>query len=223
MKKRRFISLLVLLFLVGILERSDAVTQKGLVAYYPLDVNVNNRFNQPSKSQYFDGLYEFTVIDQDEFITGNLLTVSFWLKPSNTTKKQQFFMQCSDFAIWQYKDKIGIAISHPATKSASGKIPAFDQWTHFLGTFDGSYIRTYINGELADTTYHPGTISDTNQKLTIGFAHLSYWEGTLDDLRIYDRVLHRDEIKDLATIINGVHTQAPPTQSFETHVNVSLE
>lgn len=202
---------------------ANAQIESGLVAYYPLDVNVMNRFNQPESSQYFDGLYEFTIIDQDKLVPGDVFSVSFWVKLSGRNEKLQYFIECRDFGIWQYKDRIGFAVSHPETGSAAGSIPSFDEWTHFLGTFDGTHIRIYINGRLTDTTYHPGTFSGSDQKLIFGYSQLSYWKGTLDDIRIYNRVLTRNEIAEISDAMNGIQIRPTSSQTYDQEMNISLD
>lgn len=215
MKKILWIFFVMVITITGSNAKvAEAAVELGLVAHYSLDVNIKNRFNQPQRSQYFDGLYDFTVIDQDTFISGNVLSVSFWIKASNRTPARKYFIRCSDFGIWQHKDRIGLAISQQETASAEGTIPSFEQWTHFLGTFDGSYIRTYINGHLTESTYHPGKITGSKHKLTFGYSQFSYWQGALDDFRIYDRVLSQAEIIELADARNTIQISTSNPESL---------
>jgi|GEM_PF-1771008 len=71
-----------------------------------------------------------------------------------------------------------------------------DRWYHLAGTFDGTYIRIYIDGYLHDTyTYGASvTINDDGEPLGIG-ADVDpvetntgkIFHGTIDEVRIWDR------------------------------------
>ena len=61
-------------------------------------------------------------------------------------------------------------------------------WHHVVGTFDGSTINLYVDDSLVGTRAHTSTRT-AGGPLILGFFNSSYWNGSLDDLRIYDRVL----------------------------------
>jgi photosystem II stability/assembly factor-like uncharacterized protein len=63
-----------------------------------------------------------------------------------------------------------------------------------VGTYDGSTIRAYLNGLLVQETSHAGTISDPNRQLTFGFFSGAYWEGSLDEVSIYNRTITGEEV-----------------------------
>lgn len=78
-------------------------------------------------------------------------------------------------------------------------------WTHLVGTYDSATgeAKVYVNGVATGTGnpafLPPGTGFNTTQSLYIGrvpytFGPLS-WNGTIDDVRIYDRVLAPAEIQ----------------------------
>ncbi len=75
-----------------------------------------------------------------------------------------------------------------------------DKWTHLAATYDGRELRTYFNAGLPGTLPAPGLIRETKEPIHLG------WQGgapieaqfSLDDVRIYNRVLNDAEIKTLA-------------------------
>jgi hypothetical protein len=83
-----------------------------------------------------------------------------------------------------------------------------DSWQHVAMVADGSRIRLYRNGtQIADVGYD-GTLKTSRDALGIGMkpndagtgpdqAVPGYWDGMLDDVRLYDRVLNPIEILDL--------------------------
>jgi hypothetical protein len=69
-------------------------------------------------------------------------------------------------------------------------------WSHVAATYDGAWLRLYINGEFADKAWSEGAAT-TASPLSIGCAeepHEGYWEGLIDEVRIYDRALGAAEI-----------------------------
>ncbi len=89
-------------------------------------------------------------------------------------------------------------MKHPATI-------ALNTWHHVAATWDGSTKRMYVDGSALATTAMPaGPIQYDNGRVTLG-ADLtsstvqdSQFEGLLDDVRIYNRVLAATEIVQLA-------------------------
>ena len=96
------------------------------------------------------------------------------------------------------------------------------KWFHYAVVFDGSQsgnnanaLRLYINGVNRTLTYN-GTIPATTANLatrnfTIGqsddtAAGISAWNGSMDDVRIYNRALAPAEIKLLYTSGKGLLT-----------------
>ncbi len=71
-----------------------------------------------------------------------------------------------------------------------------DVWTHFAVTFEGTTVKFYKNGLLADTriTSIPNTGSNS---IYIGGSNLSgtYIYAVLDEVKIYNRTLRAEEIK----------------------------
>jgi subtilisin-like proprotein convertase family protein len=79
-----------------------------------------------------------------------------------------------------------------------------DTWTHIVGTYDGSTIRIYKNGVLADTqaqaSYSPATLSISLGDDISGSAIDDRWQGYLDEAKVWHRTLSASEIQ---TIYNN--------------------
>jgi len=70
-------------------------------------------------------------------------------------------------------------------------------WHHVVGTYDGTYIRVYVDGNLDNTPYSDSGI--TNKAGTIQIGGNDYWEcclwiGDIDEVRIYNRALSEREV-----------------------------
>jgi hypothetical protein len=72
-----------------------------------------------------------------------------------------------------------------------------NQWTHVVGTYDGGTFKIYINGELKNSANY--TLSGSSGTLTrVGYYKSTSpqpWDGYIDEVAIYDRVLSQEEIQ----------------------------
>ena len=155
-----------------------------------------DRFGKPNSAYLFDGIDDIITTKQEHFAENNNLSVSLWVKVSEQEQVTvESFVNCSDFGVAQKGSQVAIAISLPSTNSASGTVN-YEEWTHFVGTYDGNTIRAYINGSLVDEKSWSGNISDPDRVLTFGYFG-EFWRGYLDDVRIYNRALTEAEIEQL--------------------------
>jgi hypothetical protein len=81
------------------------------------------------------------------------------------------------------------------TTTGSSALP-LGTWTHLELTYDGSAISLYVNGVRASTKQASGTIQSTSSPLWIGgnSPYGEYFNGRIDDVRIYNRALSQAEI-----------------------------
>ena len=72
-----------------------------------------------------------------------------------------------------------------------------DTWTHLAVTFDGTSLRLYVNGNLEQTTAVSGAMSGSDGPLRIGGNAVwdEWFDGLIDELRIYSRALSPTEIQ----------------------------
>lgn len=101
-----------------------------------------------------------------------------------------------------------IAASNGETANAAGTspLPTEEAWTHLAFTHDGADLRLYVNGQLADTTSTSLAAATTDADLQVGHSSTfsgTYFDGLIDEVRIYDRALGQGEVEhDLETPIN---------------------
>ncbi len=70
-------------------------------------------------------------------------------------------------------------------------------WHHVAGTYDGSELRLYIDGELVATTAHSGTINSTTHNVYLGGnseASGRFYDGLIDDVRVYSVALSAADV-----------------------------
>lgn len=117
----------------------------------------------------------------------------------------------SAFYLQYRQDEDALAFAcHPADDTnttavmALGDTPTLDQWYHLTGVHDAGNdeLRLYVNGALADATdYSSGFTAGGNTVLGRALWNgneVDYFQGMLDDVRLYDRVLGPGEISDLS-------------------------
>ena len=76
-------------------------------------------------------------------------------------------------------------------------------WHHVVATYDGDTMQLYHDGALAETTSGAGMVLDQSRPLLIGArsdagSAGAFFSGSIDDVRIYNRVLSDAEIAGLA-------------------------
>jgi len=79
-------------------------------------------------------------------------------------------------------------------------------WSHVALTYDGASLRLFVNGVQVSSQATTGTIQSTTEPLWIGGNHPygEYFEGVIDEARVYNRALGEDEIQgDMATPVTG--------------------
>ena len=73
-------------------------------------------------------------------------------------------------------------------------------WHHLAGTYDGFELKLYIDGQLQATTPHVGSIAASSYNVNIGRnaeEPSRFYDGIIDDVRIYSSALQASEVKDL--------------------------
>ncbi len=79
-----------------------------------------------------------------------------------------------------------------------------NKWHHVLGTYDGSNLKVYIDGVLEDTHAGSGSLPIAIGPLRIGADYqttpANFFNGLIDEVRVYNRALTASEIQDLYRI-----------------------
>jgi acyl-CoA thioesterase-1 len=98
-----------------------------------------------------------------------------------------------------------------------GGAAPLNQWVHMAGTYDGSYVRLYINGVQQFAEPHRGTFTSQTAPVTVGASYNDTLktpaEGVrakMDNFRLYNRALSAAEIAQLAQVAVPA-TVAPTT------------
>jgi hypothetical protein len=72
-------------------------------------------------------------------------------------------------------------------------------WSHIAVTRDGAELRLYVDGELVDTGWASAVMAGGEGPMQIGgnesFVNPEYFEGLIDEVRIYNRALGEEELR----------------------------
>jgi hypothetical protein len=90
----------------------------------------------------------------------------------------------------------GSSINTVSTQN-SGTTLELDEWHHVAGTWGNGTLALYINGSLDDSRQQTRTPLDSQEILRIGYNPLfgKGFNGSIDELVIYDRILTQQEIR----------------------------
>lgn len=219
------ISLILFLFFAS-WSFGQSTIDRGLVAFFPfcgnsVDHSGNNnngvvnggvtfgkdRIGNLNSAAHFSGVNGFIRVPASislDTLTENI-TVACWFytesyhsvwasllsKSNNTSTPRQYSI---------VYDKDGrISFSHTLVAT---KILELNRWYHIAITRDDSIAKCYLDGVLIDSSTMVNDIKPTNFPLNIGSdPHIvtEFHRGWIDDVRIYNRILSKDEVRILSS------------------------
>ncbi len=101
-----------------------------------------------------------------------------------------FFGSCNGSTAWKYLD-------------SANPIPR-NTWTHIAGTYNGSRLMVWVNGQQVASRTVVGTTCANDEPTAIGAKDApalglleAFWDGQIDDVRVYGRALGAAEIRGL--------------------------
>ena len=183
------------------------------------------------------GDYAKILLSNDEL--GNQVTFSVWIRPTSAqvlragpilTSAREINSIPRGYELFMLNEVAEMSIQTPTLNSIArgdGLAGGANYWTHVVVTYDGSIysaqaLKVYIDGTLNAVSYGSGNIIGTGQ-LYIGYApthdydslYLPYWEGQIDELKIYDGALSEAEVKYLYQN-DPIGEEIPPSCSADT-------
>jgi hypothetical protein len=168
-----------------------------------------------SGSLRFDGIDDLVDISGSAVNTQGDFTVSAWVNLNNLSAHQtavsQDGTQISGFYL-QYLNTgkfafgmSGTDVTSTITRAQSTTLPVAGTWYHLTGVrdFSNGQLSLYVNGSLQGTASFAGKWNATGHTI-VGAgkwtgARAEYWNGQIDDVRIYNRALRAEEIQALST------------------------
>jgi len=213
---------------------TDLAVTQGLLVWYPFNGNANDasghqhhgmvheavpavdRFGIKNSAYSFDGINDYIAVEPDSSFEGiNTLTLVAWINvrkaslyPSVVSKGNVGNYKESYALFLDPKNRLGFLVNSNGTASGRGLMMDFTiptaKWIHIASSYDGSMMRTYVNGIEVASVAHQGGVFPTAGPLLIGKSERrntqlvsSFFNGLIDDVLIYNRALSPDEVKTL--------------------------
>jgi chitodextrinase len=94
-----------------------------------------------------------------------------------------------------------------------GQQSTFNTWEYMVGTYDGTTARVYLNGVLVASKAFSGNVGDSNNWRIGAYGGTAggFFDGAIDEVRIYDHALAQPEIQTDMTRPVGAPDTTPPT------------
>jgi hypothetical protein len=181
----------------------------------------------------FDGSNDIVNINDSaslDLTTG--MTIEAWVRPTTGTNWRTILMKERPGNITYGLYANTSSPSRPAVElatnasSSNGEVRgaaqlATNSWSHVAATFDGSFLRLYVNGNQVGSLPAGGSIITSSNALRIGGNTIwgEYFRGQIDDVRIYNEALTQAQIQlDMNT---PVATAPPPSDTIFPTVGIT--
>jgi putative surface-exposed virulence protein len=194
----------------GIIDGTGDLDKDGLLDIFDSNDNKTGspRLFNNKYSIIFDGRNDYiqeTITGTDLIQGKNKTTLMAWVKLANNYSGLTYIAGQKNFKIAVNNNQQMVAyVNGIAFTNTTFTLPT-NRWVHLTMVYDGvgatKKVNTYING---DETQNITTINlintDTNKNFTIGrnadnTAALGYFNGEIDDVKVYDAVLTPNQIQ----------------------------
>ena len=155
----------------------------------------------------FDGVNDWvSVADANDLDLTTGMTIEAWVRPTalsgwNTVVLKEATANMLAYGLYANDSSPWPAVTvriGTAEPSVPGTAPvALNTWTHLAATYDGATLRLFVNGVQVGSRAHTGNITASTRVLGIGGNSVwgEYFNGLIDDVRIYNRALSAAEIQ----------------------------
>ncbi|MGH8510415.1 MAG: LamG-like jellyroll fold domain-containing protein, partial [Gammaproteobacteria bacterium] len=165
----------------------------------------------------FDGVNDWVTVNDTaslDLTTG--MTLEAWVYPTEVTSGWRTVVHKEDN---QYYLMAGSDRDTPAgaANSTTGRNKVYapsplsvNTWAHLAVTYDGANVRLYINGNEVASQPQTGAFTTSTGALRIGGtqAYGEFFQGRIDEIRVYNRTLSAAEISTDSNI--SVASSSPP-------------
>ncbi|MBL7014718.1 MAG: T9SS type A sorting domain-containing protein [Candidatus Marinimicrobia bacterium] len=166
----------------------------------------------------FDGVDDYVIINSSPELSGlSQFTLNLWLlKPSNSNVSNVESIvnkfgsggqngsnyEFDFYGEWQNSISMGIKTTENNTFTVGipGSSLQLDQWQNVAITYDGEYMKSYLDGQLMNTTSAYGTLLTTSEPINIGrYFGGYYFEGNIDEISFWNVALAESQIQSYMT------------------------
>lgn len=223
--RRSRIAAYACMLLIGLARPATAGILDGLAAYFPLDGDAtdqsgngndgqvigatptSDRFGYSASAYHFNGVEDYvrTPDSPSLNITGDL-TISAWIRTPGADFGRIIFsnmLEVSPHDGYSLRTSNDGSLQYMAGDQVllGQTLVTSDTWTHVAVVQSGTEATIYVNGllDIAGTVGVP-TSSGVDQTIGASFSPFYFWNGDLDEVRVYGRALSAVEVQQLYAI-----------------------
>jgi lysophospholipase L1-like esterase len=184
----------------------------------------------------FNGSTDFLVLPHSPLLEFDYITMAAWIYVDTYQNDQRImskeFAAADPYSIYtlmlsgtaekKLTMRLGLVDQTPREEIFSLSDVPLSEWVHVACTFDGTEGVVYINGAADNSGPIIGALRKNDRPLYIGASQFygRYFDGSIDDVRIYDYALTPEQI---ATLYNGGidtlrYTETTDGEDWQTHV-----
>ena len=181
--------------------------------------------NDADTAASFDGTNDYVQVAHHASLTpAAAITVEAWVKSGQATWNTYGFVASKRDSYTLHPSagtqRMDFAINVAGSWHLVSYAPAdITQWHHYLGSYDGSTLRLYVDGVERASRPVAGAINPSSSSLFIGRDDCCggrYGQATLDEVAIYGRALTATQVK--AHYEASRNTLPPPPPSYRSSV-----
>lgn len=174
----------------GVPQGDATIVYDSVRGSHVLQLNGNGACVDLGKSAIFDWSGAFSA--------------AFWVRVNQWHKSQDAILE--KINAWTFERNFETQwisyYSWPGFVPTSAPLPSNSTWHHIAATYDGVTQTLYVDGTLAAVASKTGSIAVNSNHVFIGSADgtTRFFDGWLDDVRVYNRILRGSEIESLAVV-----------------------
>ncbi len=139
-------------------------------------------------------------------ITGTEITMVAWVKWDSNNAWSTIAMKTSSgawtdgYGLYAHSNStVNFYVTRYNQNRATAAYAADGLWHHVVGSYDGSNVRIWVDGVEGSPDSYTGSITDSNHAFEIGrgYSNSYNFDGSIDDVRIYNRALSDAEVQTL--------------------------
>jgi O-glycosyl hydrolase len=154
----------------------------------------------------FNGLSSWVTIDAASALDLTTeLTLEAWVRPTALSGWRTVILKeaATEEVYGLYASQDGpsplgaVRIGGFYSTATSGATVPLDSWSHLASTYDGQFLRLYVNGTEVASVPAAGTVEVSSGALRIGGNAIwgEFFAGLIDEVRIYNRALTAAEVQ----------------------------
>ncbi|MEM1328757.1 MAG: CARDB domain-containing protein, partial [Bacteroidota bacterium] len=212
---------------INVKQNIKSNIQEGLLAHYPFNGNANDasgngnngeisgstlvtdRFGNPDAAYSFDGVDDIIEIEQTNDLKPSMLSITAWVKGNNPSGVARIVdtyrsQRRTGYSLYYDNNNGKFNFVYWGTSNNYRLASTTDldnQLHHVTAIFNGTQLSIYVDGTLENIVDAPEAIRYSDRSITIGngFDDNRFWpfNGSIDEVRIYERALTDCEIEAL--------------------------